>query len=240
MLTPRQRALLQGRRLYAPLGISGRVRRATKAQRLAIPDSVVHQWPMDEGSGSTVADNIGDADLTISQAEWGTDTDYVGEHYLDFDQGDSEQIDSNQTNVGDTGCVVATVWLDNIVSGENRMFTHNDTNGDNRIYLMVEEEEWAWGLAASIDQKTGVSPSTNTNYRFGLNWDEGSYQVFVDGSVIDSGSYSGTLSDTTSGEWVFGEEFGQPLDGRLDNVIFSEEPFSSDEITSDYDSQPWS
>ena len=74
MLTPRQRALLQGRRLYAPLGISGRVRRATKAQRLAIPDSVVflpESGDLDHFSGDKsdfelqTTTTIGSEDLTL-------------------------------------------------------------------------------------------------------------------------------------------------------------------------------
>ena len=83
MLTPRQRALLQGRRLYAPLGISGRVRRATKAQRLAIPDSVV--------------DNFEDADANPP----GVYED--GESISDYYSGDTEEFSRTTTDAIEGG-----------------------------------------------------------------------------------------------------------------------------------------
>ena len=55
---------------------------------IAIPDSVTNQWPMDEGSGSTVEDIKGTRDLTLEGPSW-------DDGYLLFDGTDDFATDDN-------------------------------------------------------------------------------------------------------------------------------------------------
>lgn len=55
-----------------------------------IPDSAVHQWPFDEGSGTSLADAIGSADGTLTGATWVSDSSSVGGWRLSFDGIDDE------------------------------------------------------------------------------------------------------------------------------------------------------
>ena len=61
----------------------------------AIPDSVVNHWPHDEGTGTTLNDNEGTVDGTISGATWTALEDAVGGQYLEYDG------DENNTSLGD-------------------------------------------------------------------------------------------------------------------------------------------
>jgi hypothetical protein len=63
----------------------------------AIPDSVIHHWPMDEGSGSNFADVEGSADVSDFNGTWTSNNDFNGGAAPNFDQSDDLATASPQT-----------------------------------------------------------------------------------------------------------------------------------------------
>lgn len=97
---------------------------AVQLADVAIPDSVDHHWPTDEGSGSTLTDNKGTVDGTINGETWVSDSNAVGDFVLDSDGTD------DYTNLGaDT--------LNFHYNGDftfTRYITFDDLSKDNTIY----------------------------------------------------------------------------------------------------------
>ena len=60
----------------------------------AIPDSVTDQWDADEGSGTTVANSIGDVDINVVGGAWVSDSKYTGGFALDYDSDDYWELES--------------------------------------------------------------------------------------------------------------------------------------------------
>lgn len=217
----------------------------------AIPDSAISHWPMASGSGSTITDEVGTADLsanadfawddTTSSWDSGWATDYDG-----VDDG-AQASASDMPDTGDAGTMLLTFRardFDN--NSSSHVFYHrSDGSSDDRLYLRFESSgEYRVGLAASAPTHS-YSFNTDTNYRVALRWDTGDYDVFFNGSNDASGTYSETVTSNAS-SFNLGirdnpsDPDPNPYDGYLDNGILTDEPLSNSEISNDYDQQPWS
>lgn len=208
----------------------------------AIPDSAVHRWPMDEGSGTTVADAIGNADITLNGAEWDSATStWIGGRATAYNgSGDYGVVSANRNDPGDSGSFVITLRARSI-SGNNFAFSHPDTNNNNRLYVFVPESGTEIAVVVGDQILTLTSnPTTDTNYRVGVKWDSGSITGYLNGAEAATGTYSGSVTFTTQ-DWFFGAQKPGLLffDGYLDNPIMSTEPWTDQQFQEDYDRQPW-
>ena len=86
------------------------------AAQVTRESDLAHWWKMDEGTGSTAADSVGDADMTLSSATWESTT-VRGGSAIDFDGTDDYLIGS----LGDVSILsnyTITAWVYwNAVSG---------------------------------------------------------------------------------------------------------------------------
>ena len=215
----------------------------------AIPDSTfdqtLHQWYFDEGENQSFADAVGDASGSLNFDRWDESGDWVGGFAPDFSDDDDEGIvDSDQENTGDTGLLVTTVYFNQFnTAGNNYIWSHGDTSGDNRLRLTHTDDNKATvHLAADATIESDFEFSTETRYRFGISWDDGDYETYVDGEVVDSGTYGGSLDDITTELWTWGfdDGSGNPVNAIIDNTIIADQPGSENEWQDDYDAQPWS
>lgn len=200
-------------------------------------ESAVHHWRIDSGLGSTASDSIGQADIELDGPSWISDSSLVGGYGLDFQPAESGAIRSDFVDVGDSGTLLLTA-RPREASSQQFLFEHGHWEAKNRLRIQIESNgTWGYSLAADGGVSVGVPVSFNTLSRIGLRWDSGSFWYYIDGTQVDSGSYSGTLSSTISkGQWNVGSS---SYDGIIDNIIMCDDPVSDSQISKDYTRQPW-
>ena len=142
----------------------------------AIPDSVTNHWPMDEGSGSTLTDAVGDDDISLNHSDWDSSVgrggavtvwdgiDNEGEASINFtdtlsfwiwfnvSDGSSE---AHMVDIGDGSD--ASLQFDIGVPDDNelRLFANDADGGDNAIVqTSVSEDTWYFG-GVQVDVSEG-------------------------------------------------------------------------------------
>jgi len=131
----------------------------------AIPDSAVAHWPHDEGSGSTIADTIGDVDATLgSNATWQSGFGRGG-FYVEYD---------STASASDLGSAGNTLISDNWVANNEGAFgcwfnpqandfvnffgTETTDNGTDTACLLRPQNKIQWSLTVN-DSRTDIRPS---------------------------------------------------------------------------------
>lgn len=218
-----------------------------------LPDSVIHRWKLDEGSGSTAADSIGDADGTINGASWTTGT-WVGDTALDHD-GANDSVDTG-ANAGLTGQIVvaATVVFGSFPgSGDVGHIGSGGYDGMNTAWEMRidgrsgNERIGIGSYDGSGHRVAGPSfseLSTGTKYRFVGQYTGSAWEFWTNGSRNNSSSDgTGAVSSSANRVWAAHDNdgsIGSFGDVVLDDLIIANGAWSDQEIQDDYDRQPWS
>ncbi|VVB95772.1 3',5'-cyclic adenosine monophosphate phosphodiesterase CpdA [uncultured archaeon] len=101
---------------------------------------------------------------------------------------------------------------------------------DNRFMIVYHDG----GLLSSVEL------STNTWYHVAGVWEQGSVKLYVNGTINNSaiflqGSLNGATSDTTIGEYRWGQPFPRIFDGLIDEVRIYNRALSADEIKADFE-----
>lgn len=95
-----------------------------------IRDSVVNHWPTDDGSGSTLTDNQGTADGTISGATWVSDSAAVGGHYLSYDGTDDHvALPPSTLSYTTAGDYTLTAWVNPSISDRQAVLAYHENGG---------------------------------------------------------------------------------------------------------------
>jgi len=221
-----------------------------------IPDSAIHQWPMDEGGGDSVADNIGSADGTINGGITWTSGSWEGGYALDSDGSSGSYIET--TTLGDFGSSLDLEW--------SLLVTVETTLTDRMALVGVVESTEYWQLEVNDDQdqfglnmrdadgnredrySTGVDVPDGDKHRLVVTSSNGTtsgMELYFDGSVVSSTSRvsqgGSNYQDFTNPVAFFrrGND-DQRVDGILDNIILTDSELSASEIQEDYNNQPWS
>ena len=197
-----------------------------------IPDSVVNQWPHDEGSGTTLNDNEGTVDGTISGATWTSDNDAVGGYYLYYDGTD------DHTSLGDDPFV-------NLYDGDFTFTFFARPDDTNNSYWVIDHA--GVNINFENDDFRLTFPGVD-NYASGLeaNLTEGEWHFFavrydrsqtearftIDGNHNDVDV--GTPNEETNEEGGFGKRFSgndRHFDGGMDEITYSDSFLSDDDIS---------
>lgn len=206
-------------------------------------DDLIHRWKIDEGSGSTVSDSEGSADGSLIGASWVSNSDYVGGYAVEFDGTDDRiDIDSNITDLGNTGTWAVTAKFRSFNDSVGYIGLHDAQTEDDRLYLRHESDgEIRIGIADDIPL-TGFTVSTDTFYRFVLTWEDKDYELYINDDLEYSGTFSDDLNTTTDYFWTYGQSTNESsrMDGFVDDGKVSDTKWSEGEIEADYDAQPWS
>lgn len=223
----------------------------------SIPDSAIHRYKIDEGTGTTVADSIGTEDGTKSGATWTSGT-WVGDYALDGD-GTDDYIDL--TTLGSFGSNMTTNHAIAFTLQNNgnlgKVVFGNNTN-DTQLNITVRSgPEFFWeyvddgGDALRIDSTAPTFDGNPHRYVFNktannaagmeihedasqLSDTDGADQAFDNPSDFDAQPIS-LLRELNSGG--FDTEY---LNATIDDVIFYDSDLTSQQIQDDYDRQPWS
>jgi len=212
----------------------------------SIPDSAVVHVPMDEGSGSTASDQLGDADMTLETGtSWDETADGFRGHRVELDgsQGYLSVAESDLVEVGDTGSIFITVEnRDNDQDGRPWDLGNNDGQSPN-FFFELEDGTDVRVRINDIDETIDWNPSENTLYRTAFVWDGGDWWFYVNGSLVDSGTYTdGPITTDNGHRWAFGRRTDQSsrhLDGYLDNFILSDGAEDNSVVQTDYEAQPF-
>jgi len=72
--------------------------RALQGQGIAIPDELTDQWPFDDGSGSTVANEEGSIDLELNGASWEANSNFEGGQAASYDGANDWLVSASRGN----------------------------------------------------------------------------------------------------------------------------------------------
>ena len=215
-----------------------------------IPDSGVHQWPFDEGSGTTLTDAIGNDDGTLNGGAWTSGT-YEGGEAIDFD-GTGDYADFPAISAMDSSNAPYTIaiTIDGFsnwgAGGEGEVFLNfvSSADSNNRFILRaIDGQLTTWGRQTGGEDAIGWdSPPNDQKLRIavtvGSDYEVGALFVNSD-EKTDAGTAGG--SDTTVGlnmaRRLEGDSYADVI---IDNPIVYDSLLSASEIETDYDSQPWS
>lgn len=223
-----------------------------------LPDSGVSRWQFDEGSGSTVADSIGSADGTINGPSWTSGT-WVGGWALDGDGSDDvvettpldafcQQIDTDLA-VAYTIQTTSTSSMQYMGSQEISVrATSGFRESDGNVDFSIDD---ANGNTVEVSTGAGVINDGNP-HRVVLNKTSNTasgFEIHVDTTQESTSTYNDdgiSATGTATHDFPF---FARRLsdggldryaDVLLDDIIFFDDSLSSQQITDDFDRQPWS
>ena len=214
--------------------------------------TLLANYPMNEGSGTSVADNTNnEPTFSVSGANWVNNSNFVGGTALDFD-GSNDEMDFNGTfsfnNFGqftDEFSIMFTVDFDSVATDQNILASGpNSTNSTyDRLGFGIGPSDpgelviIAEGLSGS-NTVIGSHSITTGLHRVGFRLDMGSSaSVIVDKSV---GTNGGNVRRAPVGGTFVGSRNGLHfLNGTIDNIVAYDGVINQTVIDEDFDAQPW-
>jgi len=184
----------------------------------AIPDSVTNRWPMDEGSGTTLADDVGSTNANLVGGTWVSDTSSVGGSHTDYDGVDDrwdtpsfgingseytfmtwvrwDSVNDLDTIASATDSSFRNGWALTLDGSQNWRINHLDDSFDTAVSLSESPATETWYFAAAV----GVD-------------DEATIYVYDNNNLIatDSGTSTRTTGDR--------ELYGMAANGETDRNI---------------------
>jgi len=201
----------------------------------SIDPALTGWWKLDEGNGPTANDSSGNGnDGTINGATWTTGK-FNGA--LDFDGiDDYVEIGTNNFNVN-AGTLSLWVRASGFTTSYSFIFGHSTIPAfANRIQLYTND------LSGNLDLGLGDSHRLRTDiigldtgvwYHIALTWDGTNYNVYVNGSLLANGAYSGLSSlnpFADIGNNGVASKRTQAWDGIIDEVRIYNRTLSQQEV----------
>ena len=205
----------------------------------AIPDAQ-HEYRLAEGNGTTSEDEVEDNDLTLEGGvDWVEDGDSEGGFHLDFrNTRDVARSDTQADAIEETGefTVALTVICDDL--DDNGQFFEQldgDTFGFSIGHRDGEISARDWNNdELSFDATEGQRLRVQVTYNDGLTG------LFVN-ETEGTGNAQVTNSDSANDEFVVGggHDADNDTETQVDNLVIYPTELDSDELSQDYDEQPW-
>lgn len=225
----------------------------------AVPNSAIHQWKYSEGSGDTFADSIGNADGTRNGFTWVSGT-WVGNNAADYngsdDYGDVGTLGSFGSSISSDFAVAITVEttddgsFNNIVGGVQnsgdgtRLFLRNRDSGqlninmrdqnDNVISVYATPSIWDGDKHRLVFNKTANSAS---GLEIWVDGSEESTTTATDESFSSTSNFDRSFTFAAQNDQSTPRNYGNVVQ---DNAIIFNDSLTSQEVTDDYNAQPWS
>nr|WP_307849591.1 LamG-like jellyroll fold domain-containing protein [Qaidamihabitans albus] len=192
----------------------------------------VHAYNFNEGSGSTAADAVGDADATLSGTEWAE-----GVHDGGLSFGGAGEADTGAALVDTAGGYTVSAWarLDE-AGGAFQTVVSQDTGGNSAFFLQYSGQDQRWAMSfVGLRALSPEKPEPGRWYHLtGVRDTEaGTLELFVDGEKVDT--KSACSADETSGSTVIGRgQYGgnevDYLRGDVDDVRVFDRALSDVEV----------
>ncbi|GLJ69949.1 hypothetical protein J2S40_001330 [Nocardioides luteus] len=192
----------------------------------------VHAYPFSEGSGTTTADTVGDADATLTGAEWVTGVDGSA---LSFDG--AGQADTGQSLVKTDGSYSVSAWVKlDEAGGAFQTAVSQDTGRDSAFFLQYSGADQRWSMSFSgVRALSTEKPEPGRWYHLVGVRDAatGSLTLYVDGQK--QGEQKVCTAPETTGSTVIGRgQFGgnlvDYLRGDVDEVRIFDRALSAEEV----------
>jgi phospholipase C len=131
-----------------------------------------------------------------------------------------------------SGTIAMWVYIDKQTLSIHYLFGHATSTFTNRIQLYLKYGNLCLGLGDSHETRTNIQQLQNQRwYHIALTWSNSTYNVYVDGSLKASGTYSGLtgLSDHAD-VGNNGVTRDKALNGRIDDVVIYNRMLDVNEI----------
>ncbi len=153
-------------------------------------------WTFEEGTGEIALDisGLGNDGLLLNGTTW-TETNEVA-----FDGVDDAVEILTLGWIPDTG-TIATWVTPQEIAGIKYIFGHTVGTWSDRIQLYTTDGSLNLGLGDSHTVQLNIAQlEVETKYHIALTWDTGSYAVYIDGTEISNGTYTGLSEINTSAD----------------------------------------
>lgn len=211
----------------------------------AIPDSVVNRWPIQSDGEDPLEDTEGTSDATIVGAPNYNSGTWIDSWALDPD-GIDDGADSGATSPPSSMTMLVTIDFASDITDVQTLHTYNDAQrvlrfrgdeGTNRISYQVISDDGSGVYRA----QTTVSQGTHRVAGI-LDTSAGEVKIAVDGTVqtTNAASDNFTNSHGTHGLAYDRSRNQRFFGGIIDEPMTANEAYSSQQLTDDYDRQPWS
>jgi len=215
-------------------GVSGRA-----LTQSVIPDSVVHHYDFEEGSGSTAVDREGDDDGSINGAAYVTDAP-KGEYALSFETDDYVSFPQELP----AGAATTALWVKINSHKANHSLLNQWEGGGSESWIFEVNDDGSGShvsISVTVDgaMYTASTPdgslSTGTQYHIAAAHDpsSGELTIFLDGSVSETVSTPSSDRVSTTNPLELGKQSGTSnryLDGVTDDVFIATEALSEDQV----------
>jgi len=225
----------------------------------SFPSSAIHRWRYDEGSGSTAADSIGNWDGYLNGPSR-VSGNWVGGEALDGD-GSSDYVDYGSSSrsfgsiLDSDFALLATiktssesgVWFGSRDGGNMNLLWGMDRvdAGDGQVEFQLRSEDDTDGVLY-----TDKRFDDNSKYRVVFNKktnDASNWEMWINETkqsvTLSRDNFSGNVADFNQNLYSHAENDSgsdtSHFPGVLDDLIFTDDSLTSQEILDDYSNQPW-
>ena len=210
-----------------------------------LPNSAIHRWKLDEGTGNTAVDSIGELDGDISDPQWVPKSNATGGYVLYFDGKysiDYPTVPSILANDPfEESYSISITSFTEIPDEDTVIWSWDNDNVSGSISLGLEDGKFGWGQRSNgVEIEPADLPEPPLRI-VGIN-SEGEFNLYVNGT--DEHSYNGTNGPDSSGGDIMTigrlqDRQGLFYDGQLDNPIIYNESLSEKKINQELRIQPW-
>ena len=215
----------------------------------ALAPEPIAYWQFNETSGTTLVDTSGNHDGTyLRGAESETDKHGIGAGAGDFD-GKNDRIEIPHPADMELSSGSITVWFNSDdVDDKQSLFSKDSSSFDNGGHLtaFVDDGMVKIRLQSGDDSYwvDGGSLTDNSWSQITFNWGPGGMELYVDGQLVDTNTYTGGIENNTeplvigANSWSSDDGEANHLkdyfDGQIDEFSIMSEPLSATEVSSLY------
>jgi hypothetical protein len=197
----------------------------------AIPDSVIHHWKFEEGSGNVVSDSVGTNNGSLSGPTFDSDA-AVGDHSLSFNEGDLVDISNIDLLTGD---FAISVWIKTTETNDGAIIAENDSSANAEYRLVIQDGSLRF-LSQGNTFTHLASLNDGTFHHVVVTRNGSTLEFYIDNSSVFSDSFSNTTTNNqttrmgVNGSFTGNDQFS----GNIDDMMIADEGFDSSDVNSVY------
>lgn len=226
------------------ININGQILTIKVEKQSTIPNTVVSRWKVDEGTSSTLYDNINSNNGNISGGTWIENSDRFGGWQLDISDGDYVDF-GNPSNIDPSGQSEFTVAITFNSNQRGQIFGKRGSSSNDNV-LIYETDSGLGGyydIGSESSSNNGVEWTnylSDTLYRVVLTFDGNTIYLYVNGNEKVTLDASGTIANG-SNNWKVGNNDGSyNWSGSIDDPLIDPTYWEPSTVEDDYNRQLWS
>lgn len=192
----------------------------------------VHAYRFDEGTGAVAADAVGDADATLTGADW---TEGVDGGAVHFDG--AGEADTGAPLLDTAGSYSVSAWAKlDAAGGGFQTVVSQDTGGDSAFFLQYSGQDRRWAMSfAGLRALSPEEPEPDRWYHLtgARDASAGTLSLYVDGEQVatrNACTAEGSTGSTVIGRGQYGGQEVDHLTGAVDDVRLFDRALSESEV----------